>query len=167
MLGIVNLVLSRHIESLELDFGGRLFNRTGRGVELSDLGRLLLPARLSLLEQADQLSADANAATGRVSGEVRIGMLASFANPLAVQLLIRAKEEYPDVRIKIFEGTIGRIDEWLEEGRIDLSVNFRDSQAALGDEQKIGMVGTYVVGPADDPLLADPRIEFKRLNGLR
>jgi len=41
--------LSRQINALERDCGTRLFNRTGRGVELSEVGTRLFPQVRSLL----------------------------------------------------------------------------------------------------------------------
>lgn len=48
--------ISRQMNELEAQCGGRLFNRTGRGVELTDLGQHLLPKIRSWLNVTDQLN---------------------------------------------------------------------------------------------------------------
>ena len=42
-LAITQSAVSRHIRTLEADFGCRLFEREGRGLRLTEPGRLLLP----------------------------------------------------------------------------------------------------------------------------
>src|SRR6185295_5803920 len=53
--------LSRQVNALERECGARLFNRTGRGVELSDVGERLLPQVKELLERARSLEQDIRA----------------------------------------------------------------------------------------------------------
>ena len=45
-------LLSRQLNALERECGARLFNRTGRGVELSDVGARLFPMVKVLLADA-------------------------------------------------------------------------------------------------------------------
>ena len=42
-LAITQSAVSRHVRTLEEDFGCRLFAREGRGLRLTEPGRLLLP----------------------------------------------------------------------------------------------------------------------------
>ena len=42
-LGVAQSVLSRQVSALEGELGGRLFHRTGRGVQATELGQALLP----------------------------------------------------------------------------------------------------------------------------
>ena len=42
-LALTQSAVSRHIRTLEADFGCRLFEREGRGLRLTESGRLLLP----------------------------------------------------------------------------------------------------------------------------
>lgn len=49
--------ISRQMNELEAQCGGRLFNRTGRGVELTDLGQHLLPKIRSWLNRRCHLPA--------------------------------------------------------------------------------------------------------------
>lgn len=164
--GTVQPVLSRHISNLEIDLGGKLFNRTGRGFELTEFGQTFLPKAQALLDHAATLKAETHASMGEIGGEVRVGMLASFSGSLGIATLLETRSSLPKVRLKLFEGTIGRIEEWLDEGRIDIAVNYRDSQLALGDEVRIATVDTYLVGPPDSDILKYDTIRFAELAGL-
>ena len=166
VLDMVQPVISRGISHLEQEIGGRLFHRTGRGVKLSALGEKLLPRARALLRDADDVMQYAKRASGTPSGEVRIGLPASFSTPVVALLLRNTLETMPDVRLKIFEGTLGRLDEWLSEGRIDISLNYRDSRVPLCDERVIASVGTYLVGCVGDPLVAGPTVDFAAFDGI-
>src|SRR5438067_8785192 len=51
-------LLSRQLNALERECGARLFNRTGRGVELSDVGQRIFPQVRALRTDADWLEAE-------------------------------------------------------------------------------------------------------------
>jgi LysR family transcriptional regulator, nitrogen assimilation regulatory protein len=165
-LNMVQPVISRRIVSLEKTVGGQLFQRTGRGVVLSPLGRMLLPRARALIQEADQLLDDARAANNEPAGEVRIGLLASFMSPLVGLLLRRTLDTCPKIKLKTFEGTIGRLDEWLQEGRIDIAVSLRDSHHDTAEGAAVASVDTYLVGKPGDPLLQNGSVEFAVLEGL-
>lgn len=159
-------VLSRQISALEEHIGGQLFIRTGRGLELSVLGQTLLPKAEELLRAAETLEADARVAAGAAMGEVRIGMMASFAGTIGIDLMTRVAEDFPAIRLKIFEAPTGRIDEWLDIGMIDIAVTLRDSQVEIGDEQCIAELETFLVGKSGAPCLSAETIDFKDLAGV-
>ena len=60
-LGLAQSVLSRQVSALEGELGGRLFHRTGRGVQATELGLALLPRARTLLAEADQLVTETDA----------------------------------------------------------------------------------------------------------
>jgi DNA-binding transcriptional LysR family regulator len=53
-LGIAQSALTQHIQTLEREFGVRLFQRTKRSVRLTDPGRLILDEALRTLHQAER-----------------------------------------------------------------------------------------------------------------
>jgi len=79
-------MVSRAITQLERDCGERLFQRTGRGVLLTEFGAQLLPAVARLAADADALADDIRSAREQPVGEVLLGLLLSavrrFTGPL-------------------------------------------------------------------------------------
>jgi LysR family nitrogen assimilation transcriptional regulator len=165
LLDTVQPVISRSITQLERDVGGRLFCRTGHGVQLSPLGESLLPRAKLIIHETESFIADGRSFVNTPTGEVRIGMPSLFPTILVPTLLKEVNEQLPGVKVKVFVGSIGRIDEWLEEGRIDISLNFGDG-ALLGDAQRIGNLDTYLVGKKGTFLDQRETIDFVELNGL-
>lgn len=158
--------ISRRIAAIERAWGGRLFHRTGRGVALTDLGKRLLPRAQELLENADRLDEEISGSAGVLSGFVRIGSIPGISVaivPLIVQHLNNANI---DIRLEVLEGTNGQIDEWIAEGRVDISIVYRYGQLPRG-EIALTTTESCLVGRADDPRLEGPVVPFSAVDGLR
>ena len=85
--------ISRQITELEQECGGRLFQRTGRGVVLTELGQRIAPKVRAWLTSTEQLANDVRASAGTPIGKVRIGSLPSTAHPLVSTLYKRLKQQ--------------------------------------------------------------------------
>lgn len=72
-------LVSRQIAMLEAQWGRRLFDRTGRGMTLSDFGRRMYPEVKQIVEQMRQLDAAASEAAGVLTGTVHVGVLPSLS----------------------------------------------------------------------------------------
>ncbi len=164
-LGITQPVISRAIAQLERELGGRLFNRTGHGVTLTPLGEKLLLRTKLIVAELNLLAADAQSFSNTPTGEVRVGMLPSFSNALVSTLLERARIELPAIKIKVFVGSTARLDEWIDEGRIDIALNFGNGRA-MGDTRTISIADTYLVGATGSILDGRETINFTELHNL-
>jgi DNA-binding transcriptional LysR family regulator len=77
-LDINQSLLSRQLNALERECGARLFNRTGRGVELSDMGERIFPQVRALLADAERLEAEIRGEAREPAGRVTLGSLPSI-----------------------------------------------------------------------------------------
>src|ERR1700736_5900342 len=119
--------ISRRISELEQECGGRLFQRTGRGVVLTELGQRVAPKVRGWLAGTEQLANDIHTTAGKPIGKVRLGILPSSAHPLVSTLYYRIKERYPLVQLSVAEWQGAQLETWLEDGSIDLAILFRQS----------------------------------------
>ena len=117
--------VSRQMGELERECGGRLFQRTGRGVVLTELGERVAPKVRAWLASTDQLANDINTTAGKPIGRVRLGILPSAAHPLVSTLCRRLQERYPLVQLSVREGQGAQLETWLENGSLDLAILFR------------------------------------------
>jgi LysR family nitrogen assimilation transcriptional regulator len=159
-------VLSRQLNALERDCGARLFNRTGRGVELSEIGARLFPQVMALLADAEQLESEIRGEAREPAGRVVIGSLPSISNPLTGQLFTVMRERHPAVTLRILEGSSGQVDEWLADARIDLAILYRYGPSVPDLEQALATVDSYLIGPPGDRLTASAEIRFEALANL-
>lgn len=124
VLDIAQSALSRQIRELEKDLGAQLLHRNGRGVTLTSAGeRFLQQVKRSLadLNQArDELSVEAKLPRGVVS----IGLPASLSQIVSLPLILKARQNFPDVTLRLMEGFSGSIVDWLHDGRLDIGVTY-------------------------------------------
>lgn len=159
-------LLSRQINALERECGARLFNRTGRGVELSDVGQRLLEQVRTLLQSAEQLEVDIRGEVCEPAGRVTVGSLPSISNPLVGRLFTDIRELHPTVSLKILEGSSGQVEEWLSDARVDIAILYRYGPTLSEAEQVLATVDSYLIGPKGDRITIEPEIPFSALNGL-
>ena len=153
-------LLSRHLNALERECNARLFNRTGRGVALSDVGQRIFPLVKALLSDAEQLEMEIHGEAREPSGRVTIGSLPSITNPIVGRLFKQLRERHPGIQLKILEGSSGQVEEWLSDARVDIAILYRYGSALHEQEQALATVDSYLIGAAGDRLTAKPELPF-------
>ncbi|MFD0668145.1 LysR family transcriptional regulator [Ramlibacter sp. MAHUQ-53] len=158
--------LSRQVNALERECGARLFNRTGRGVELSEAGQRLFPRVKALLEQAQALERDIRADLREPVGSVTLGSLPSIGTILTGRLFAEVRAQLPGVNLRVLEGSSGQVEEWLNEARVDIAILYRYSATLPEGEETLATVDSYLIGHRGDRITADGQVTFARLDGL-
>jgi len=121
-LGIAQPALSRHVRDMEQELGAPLLIRTARGVVMTDDGERLHSIALGILRQLDLLPETIGAKGRVVTGRVVIGVPTSASAVLSKPLLLAAMQELPQVQIHLIESLSGFLDEWVQNGRLDLAI---------------------------------------------
>lgn len=158
--------ISRVINDLERDCGGRLFRRTGRGVLLTELGERIAPRIRAWLASTEELANEIRTAAGTPIGQVKIGSLPSTAYPLLTTVFMRLKREFPLVQMAVREGQGAQLETWLDDGSVDLAILFRISPTPRNGDVYLFEAPTYLVSAAGDPLTEKPVVEFSALENL-
>jgi LysR family nitrogen assimilation transcriptional regulator len=159
--------VSRQITDFEQRFGGRLFRRTGRGVELTDLGSRAALRLRAWLQDTERLEEELRAQSSELTGAVRLGIIPSAAHPLMTRLFERLQAEHPGIRLDIAEAQGTELDAMLDSGAVDLAILFRFQRPNARDEKALCVASTYLVSAPGDELTRTPTLNFSRLKGLR
>ncbi len=159
-------LLSRQLNALERECGARLFNRTGRGVELSEVGTALFPQVKALLSGAQELEQRIRGESLAPSGRVTIGVLPSISASLTGRLFSDMRMRHPQVSLKVLEGSSGQVEEWLADARVDIAILYRYTPTLPPQEQVLATVDSYLIGCKGDRLTAQAEVPFRALDGL-
>ncbi|MBU3710707.1 MAG: LysR family transcriptional regulator [Limnohabitans sp.] len=159
-------LISRHISSLETAWGARLFERTGRGMVLSEFGKLMLPQVRAAMDQILRLDVTAKESAGVPTGTVQVGVLPSLATQLLPLLFADLRANAPEITLRAVEGFSGLLDEQLANGRLDLAVINRYGFSTRREEEVLGSADTYLIGRKGSALMERKSIPFKALSTI-
>ncbi len=98
-LHVTQPAVSKRIQGLEGLLGCRLFDRVGKRLQLSELGRQLRPRAETLLEQARAF--EQALAGEEVMGRLQVGATLTIGNYLAVAMIAEFRRRYPGAEIAL------------------------------------------------------------------
>lgn len=159
-------ILSRHVSAVEKECGGKIFIRTGRGVELTELGEKVLARIEQIIDAMDDLAGAGKDASNSLAGEVRVLVSSALCRSFVPALFYHVRQAYPEIRLQIAEAYSVDIDMSLEHGDCDVGVFLRNGRMVGATDEPLCQFDTYLVGPAGDPLLAKHQILLSELEGL-
>ena len=100
-LNISQPTVGRHIQALEDSLGVRLFQRTVRGLDLTDTGRDLLEHGREMAAAADRLALAAAGREAAVSGTVRVTASAFVATLTLPEIIADLRLAHPEIEIEL------------------------------------------------------------------
>jgi LysR family nitrogen assimilation transcriptional regulator len=115
-------LLSRHVRQLEVELHQSLLARNGRGVTLTEAGRVLLEHARGILHQVAVAREELEAVRGALSGRVSIGLPPSLSKLITVPLTFEFRQRMPKAQLSLTEGFSLLMVESLRAGRLDLAV---------------------------------------------
>ena len=160
-LNLSQSALSTQIKALEASLGQDLFERQGRGLVLTEAGRIALDHAEAIFRTADDLTATLRE-SGRARRALRVGALATLSRNFQMQFL-RPLIGSVDVEVVLRSGSQDELLRGLEGLALDVVLtNLAPARDAASpwlvhpiDEQPVGLIGTPArVGPAPGPLKA-------------
>ncbi|MEV5430746.1 LysR family transcriptional regulator [Streptomyces sp. NPDC052701] len=121
-LHITTSAVSQQMSKLEREVGQRLLARNGRGVRLTDAGRLLSEHAARILSQVQLAQSDLEAHRGQVVGELQLSAFPTAARGLFPEVLAALREEHPGLRVRSHELEPERGVAGVVRGDLDLAV---------------------------------------------
>ncbi|MEV5170962.1 LysR family transcriptional regulator [Streptomyces flaveolus] len=102
-LHVTTSAVSQQLGKLEREVGQQLLAKNGRGVRLTDAGRLLSEHAARILSQVELAQSDLEAHRGQVVGELRLSAFPTAARGLFPAALGALRTEHPGLRVRSSE----------------------------------------------------------------
>ncbi|NYT36586.1 LysR family transcriptional regulator [Allopusillimonas soli] len=122
--------LSRHLAALEAYLGKPLFNRTGRGVTLTEAGRKLVDAALPSYARIDDTLELLRDKEGITQGDLRIATIHTFSYYFVSDLLARFLSKYEQVNLSVMARSSPDVVSLVEKGKADIGFVYDSAVAS-------------------------------------
>ncbi|HSC89991.1 MAG TPA: LysR substrate-binding domain-containing protein [Polyangiaceae bacterium] len=165
-LGVSQSALSRRIQQLEEELGAELLERSGRGVTLTEAGRLAVAEGTVLVERYGRLQTMVREHLELDAGTVRIGGGATAVSYLLPGAMARFRKKHPGIRFRLEEAGSRHVETALLEERIDLGIVTLPVQTKEVDVMPLSRDRFVLVASADHALASRRRVRAEELDGL-
>jgi DNA-binding transcriptional LysR family regulator len=119
---------SRRIDKLEQALGVRLLERTTRRVTLTAVGREFERKVRDLLDDLDSTLLAMRGETATRMGEVTVACVPSAAYYFLPRVIQQYREQWPRVRVKLFDASANEVLAAVARGEADFGLNFIGAQ---------------------------------------
>jgi LysR family transcriptional regulator, hydrogen peroxide-inducible genes activator len=114
--------LSQQILKLEDELGARLFDRLGRSVRLTELGKTFLPRARAVLRELEAAKGDVDERKDSVGGSICIGVIPTIAPYLLPPHLTFFTRQFPQARLAVVEEITPVLLERLRASSVDIAI---------------------------------------------
>ncbi len=164
-LGLTQPALTRRLQLLEEDIGASLFERSRRGMSLTDAGRLVADEARALVTRYASLQEQVRARTSLETGVVRIGGGATAVSFVVPQAIARFQKQYPGVRFHVREVGSREVEADVREERIELGIVTLPVHSREFEVVPLRRDRIVLVAAPDHPLARRRRVDVKDLAG--
>ena len=137
--------VSHHLARLEAETGAQLFQRVGRGIRLTEAGRMLAERAAEIVGRVESAGAELSAHVGLSAGRVRVATFGSVLVAMLPEVSAVLAAEHPGLRLEIVDTHPPEALDMLRAGEVDAAIVFRY------DETEPDPKGVRLTHLRDDP----------------
>ena len=165
-LRISQPALSRQMQALEHELGGRLLERMATGVSPTAGGQALAKRMGAVLASYDLAMSDTRRVLRGETDQVRIAYLLTTQQYLSGALR-EVRRSHPETALKLVDLSPGEQMIALRAGEIDIGITNESGELLAGEfyTRKLADVGSYIALPEHHRLAAQDRVRLSDLRG--
>lgn len=114
--------ITARIQALERELGEELFERGGRGVRLTDAGRVFLPYVERILQQLQEARDAVDDVRNVQLGSLRVGSAITYSTYVLPTILHRFYQEFPGVEVVIRTGRSEQVLNMLQADEVQVGI---------------------------------------------
>ncbi|MEV0967489.1 LysR family transcriptional regulator [Microtetraspora glauca] len=126
--------VSHHLARLEAETGAKLVQRVGRGIRLTEAGRLLAERAAEILGRMESAAAELTAHVGLRAGRVRLAAFPSALGTFVPAAAVRLADDHPGLDLRLAEAEPPEALRMLRAGDVDVAVIFRYEETGPEDD---------------------------------
>ena len=114
--------LSMQIQKLEDELGVKIFNRSKKPIELTEVGNKIVEQAKVIVDESNRMLDIVHQQKGFIGGEFKLGIIPTIMPTLLPMFLQNFTKKYPKVKLIIEELTTEEIIRKLTDGHIDAAI---------------------------------------------
>ncbi|KAF1020530.1 MAG: HTH-type transcriptional regulator GbpR [Paracidovorax wautersii] len=163
-LGLTQPAATKMLRELENALGLPLFDRVGRGLQLTAAGHCALGYFKGLRGTMASLNEELRQLRQGGVGKLRIGAIMAASPVHLAEALIALKQRWPQLDVEIDTDTSDRLLEHLDEGLLDLVIGRLPRRAEAGYVYRpLANESLSVIAATDHPLAGRRQLQFADL----
>ena len=175
-LAMTQPAISKSIQDLEGQMGAPLFERSKKGMRLTDFGKIFENHAKVILSQLRYLSEDLNAFKTGAAGHIVVGTLIAASGTILPRAIGNLRRIAPDVVVTVKVGANSTLYPMLLKGDVDIVLGIlpEDARPFLPDHKGVSSIkhvalyedGLNVVISAKNPLASKKRVQLADLHAM-
>ncbi len=120
-LHVAQSAISRQIANLESELGVSLFEREGRNVKLTQIGKVFLTHAKTAMKAIDHAKKQIDEHLDPERGTIKIGFPTSLASHLLPAVISEFKKKYPNIAFQLRQGSYNYLVDAVKKRELDLA----------------------------------------------
>lgn len=150
-LNVSTSSLSRHIQQLEAELGGTLFERNTRSISVTPFGTMFLQHAIGILREYEKGIDEARRYLAQDSRSLVFGVVDSSAEYSPASYVMDFERTHPGCSVQIVSGTITEMERGFKEGQFNVYTAVNNEQIEELRFLKVGDTSIKAVVPESSP----------------
>ena len=147
--------VSHHLARLEAETGTKLVQRAGRGIRLTDAGRLLAERAVEVIGRLDAAENELVVFAGLRAGRLRLAAFPSALGTIVPTAAAILHDRQPGFDLRLTEAEPPEALRMLRAGYVDVALIFRHEADDGGTRRAAPRAAEAAPGPPSDPMADD------------
>ena len=160
-LYITEGAVSQQIKDLETRLGKRLFERSGRKVNLTLDGLNLFNLIAPLIERVENVVDEFEQISGKLRGKITVGSFEAMLLQVLPDYLNRFRNKYPECEVFLVNGTSKEIESMVLSGRVDFGIGSTEELPPEIIGKELWRFKRYFIAPLGHALSKKKRLTLQ------
>ena len=156
--------LSQQIRKLENEIGQPLFDRLGRKVVLTDIGRMLLPRARRILGELEGIKVDLLTEVQDGHGTLAVGFIPTIAPFVLPGVIRRFSQKFPNAMLEVHEDLTDELIQKIIAAELDVGITSLPIKNKLIRTEELLTESLVVAASQKYDIVNRAAIRFKELN---
>ncbi len=162
-LGLTSPAITLQIQQVEAEVGGKLFDRTSKGMLPTEIGIAFLETARAVEDQLHILEDSINSIKGLRAGTLRLGVV-STGKYFAPRLMAAFAKKFPDIDIQLYIGNRSDIVQKLKNHEVDIALMGRPPRDFEVRSQIFGDHPLVFIAASDHPMAGKHDISKEQIS---